>query len=55
MRILSLLLLCTVALCLEGCLWQRKPKRATHIYGGNAPSIHFEEHQERAGGRLETN
>jgi hypothetical protein len=54
MRILTLLLLCTIALCSEGCLWHKKPKNETHIYGGNAPSIKFEPRQERAGGRLQT-
>ena len=54
MRILSLLLICTLTLSLEGCLWNKKPKNETHIYGGNAPSIKFEPRQERAGGRLHT-
>jgi hypothetical protein len=54
MRILSLLLVGTLALVSGGCLWHNKPKNETHIYGGDAPSIKFEPRQERAGGRLQT-
>ncbi|HEV7402443.1 MAG TPA: hypothetical protein VGO11_05935 [Chthoniobacteraceae bacterium] len=54
MRLLSLLLLCTIALFSGGCAWHKKPKNETHIYGGDAPSIKYETRQERAGGRLQT-
>ena len=54
MRILALCFLVTVASLSSGCLWHKKPKSETHIYGGNAPTIKFEERQERAGGALKT-
>lgn len=51
MRILLLAVL-PVVLCLSGCA-SRKPKSATRIYEGDAPSIRYSG-EETAGGRLET-
>jgi len=56
MRLL-LLLSCLVAMLgTSGCLFHKKeePKNVSHMYGGNAPSIHFTEEHEHAGGELHT-
>jgi len=56
MRLLLLLSCLVVMLGTSGCLFHKKeePKNVSHMYGGNAPSIHFTEEHEHAGGELHT-
>jgi hypothetical protein len=54
MRLLSLLLLCAIGLFSEGCASHKKSKSESHIYGGDAPTMKYQAHQEHAGGRLQT-
>lgn len=47
--LLAALLALTLAACARG-----QPKSSAHIYEGNAPTIHFSDKPENAGGRINT-
>ena len=47
--LLAVLLAFTLAACAKG-----PPKSTAHIYAGDAPTIHFSDKPENAGGRINT-